>query len=138
MSLNAPSPPHRCASLLAPPSPSPRYLIIPLYLLVTYWLMYAIFPDNRVTAADLAKLEMSMNAAVPSSCTFLAMDAVGFVRNGTSSAQAFQTGLMERTYRSCGLPSAPRARNVFFASQEAFTAAFEASPMEWYGESTGV
>ena len=54
-----------------------EYLIVPLYLLITYWLMFAIFPDKRITAADLAATETALNAAIPSSCTFLAMDSVG-------------------------------------------------------------
>ena len=79
-----------------------EYFVVVAYLLFYYKLIYAIFPDNRLSAAEVVQMEKDLNTAIPSSCTFLALDRVAFVPK-TAGQYSDVNSLMGQLYGGCGL-----------------------------------
>ena len=62
-----------------------EYLIMPLYVILWMNLIVWVFPDDRLSLADLEILVDELNTAVPSACTFFPQ--VAYFPQGDESAR---------------------------------------------------
>jgi len=106
-----------------------EYFIVVAYLLFYYKLIYIIFPDNRLSPQEVVTLESGLNAAIPSACTFLALDRIAFIPNNNISHST-----MESVASACGLVNytATTKPSLFFESAASFKSRFSAEPMTYF------
>ncbi len=109
-----------------------EYFVVVCYMLFYYKLLYVIFPDDRLSAAEVADLARDLDQAIPSACSYLALGGVAFVGEDDTRNAALAGNL----YAGCGLvvpnttvPAVPPA--VLFASEAAFRDDYAATPMKW-------